>query len=292
MAPDDGRKPLLKRPLFIALVVIGLVVIAAAATPEGWAFLGVKRPDRIVVPNPPPLFANTLVVVVVLVALIAYAYKAKTVRQGLTRRPQRSAWATVIGLALFLALWASSPTLRDWLQERLGGDDRSVQQVDTPDANGSERDRVEREPSAAYGFAITLVLFLLLATATAGALWLFRREEADPTDDDVGPDLLEEVQRSIDDLNAISDPRAAVIACYARMEAVSAAAGVRARASDTPFEHLARLLEQHKVAEASARRLTELFERAKFSDASIDESTRRAALDALEEVRAQLGATV
>jgi hypothetical protein len=91
MAPDDGRKPLLKRPLFIALVVIGLVVIAAAATPEGWAFLGVKRPDRIVVPNPPALFANTLVVVVVLVALIAYAYQAKTVRQGLTRRPQRSA---------------------------------------------------------------------------------------------------------------------------------------------------------------------------------------------------------
>jgi Domain of unknown function (DUF4129) len=52
------------------------------------------------------------------------------------------------------------------------------------------------------------------------------------------------------------------------------------------------MLERHDVAETSARRLTELFERARFSDGIIDESTRRAALAALEDVRMQLGALV
>jgi hypothetical protein len=129
---------------------------------------------------------------------------------------------------------------------------------------------------------------------TVGAVWLFRpdRPEGDEESDDFRPQLIAEIEHGIDDLADISDPRAAVIACYARMEAVSAASGVVKRPSDTPFEHLARMLARHNVAEASARRLTELFERAKFSDKKIDESTRAEAMTALEEVRTQIGSLV
>jgi Domain of unknown function (DUF4129)/Protein of unknown function (DUF2637) len=292
MAPDHGRKSTLKRPLLVGLAVTGLVVVAAAATPEGWAFLGVERPRRVVVPDPPPLFAYTLVVAVVLVAVIAYTLQVKAAREGLSRRRQRSALPTILALAILLALWTTSPTLREWLQDHLGGDERRAEQIDDPERKGGADERVRQEPSVAYGYAITLVLFLLLAVATGFMLWLFRREQPEGGGENVGPELLTEVERGIDDLNAISDPRAAVIACYARMEAVSAASGVAKRPSDTPFEHLGRMLERHDVDETSARRLTELFERARFSDGIIDESTRRAALAALEDVRMQLGATV
>jgi Domain of unknown function (DUF4129) len=52
------------------------------------------------------------------------------------------------------------------------------------------------------------------------------------------------------------------------------------------------MLARHSVAQESARRLTELFERAKFSNQAVNEATRREALAALEDIRTQLGALV
>lgn len=290
MARDDGRKPFLRRPTIVALAAVGLLMIAAASTPEGWAFLDAQSPQRIIVPDPPAVFGYALMFIAIATTIFAIWMRARSMREGVTKRRKSSPLSTILIMALLVGLWATSPRLQEWLQDRFGGDDREAAQAQDPDADPEPAPR--SEPSAAFGFAITLVLFLLLAAATVAGLWLFRREQPEDAEEDITPELLEEIQRGIDDLTVISDPRAAVIACYARMEAASAASGVEPRPADTPFEHLARLLERHRVAEGSARRLTELFERAKFSSETIDEVTRREALEALGDVRAQLGTLV
>jgi Domain of unknown function (DUF4129) len=86
-----------------------------------------------------------------------------------------------------------------------------------------------------------------------------------------------------------ADPRAAVLAAYARMEATFARAGLARRASETPREYLARLEAALGGGRAPAERLTTLFERARFSPHAIDERVRAEAIDALAALRAELG---
>jgi hypothetical protein len=292
MGPSGPRTPGSIRPLLIAVAATGLVILAAAATPEGWAFHRLDRPDRVVTPDTPLLFTYMALFLVLAACAVALWLHVSAMQRGLVPRKQPSLIGTIITVILVLALWTMSPTLRQWAQDRFGGDGRAEEVEPTPGPT-LEPDPVEQEPSSAYGFVITAILFVIFAATIIGTMWLFRPAQPEDVEEPIEPELLmRELDRTIDDLRAIDDPRAAVIAAYARMEAVSAAAGVKRRASDTPFEHLARLLASHDVAQPSARRLTELFERAKFSNQSIDEQMRSEAIDALEEVRRQLGATV
>ena len=85
----------------------------------------------------------------------------------------------------------------------------------------------------------------------------------------------------VDDLLAERDPRQAVVAAYARMERVLNAAGVARRPSEAPFEYLARVKQVFAPAGPPATRLTELFERAKFSAAAVDPAMQAEAVGAL-----------
>jgi MYXO-CTERM domain-containing protein len=87
-----------------------------------------------------------------------------------------------------------------------------------------------------------------------------------------------------------ADPRAAVLAAYARMEAAFASVGLARRPSDAPREYLARLEAGLGGGRAPAARLTELFERARFSPHPVGEATRSEAIGALETLRAELEA--
>lgn len=96
------------------------------------------------------------------------------------------------------------------------------------------------------------------------------------------------VDLSIDDLRAEPDPRRAVIAAYARLEEVLAAHGLPRLPAEAPLEYLARMLAELEVGEASARRLTDLFERAKFSQHAVGQEMKRDAIAALVQVRDEL----
>ena len=87
-----------------------------------------------------------------------------------------------------------------------------------------------------------------------------------------------------------ADPRAAVLAAYARMEAALATVGLARRPSDAPREYLARLEAGLGGGRAPAARLTELFERARFSPHPVGEDLRHEAIGALETLRAELEA--
>jgi uncharacterized protein DUF4129 len=87
-----------------------------------------------------------------------------------------------------------------------------------------------------------------------------------------------------------ADPRAAVLAAYARMESALAGVGLARRPSDAPREYLARLEAGLGGGRAPAARLTELFERARFSPHPVGEEDRREAIGALESLRIELEA--
>ena len=101
-------------------------------------------------------------------------------------------------------------------------------------------------------------------------------------------ELSRALDESLDDLRNDPDVRRAIIAAYARMERTLASAGVRRAPSEAPFEFLERSLLELETSAAAAHRLTDLFERAKFSHHEPDEAMRGDAIDALIAVRDDL----
>jgi Domain of unknown function (DUF4129) len=96
------------------------------------------------------------------------------------------------------------------------------------------------------------------------------------------------LDESIDDLRADPDLRRAIIAAYARMEAALGAAGIPRRPSEAPLEYVERALLTLHASAGAVRRLTELFEWARFSDHEPEPSMRDEAIDALLAVRDEL----
>ena len=100
------------------------------------------------------------------------------------------------------------------------------------------------------------------------------------------------LDESLDDLRNERDLRRAIIAAYARMEAALAGAGLARRPSEAPLEYLERALTSLDTSSAGVRRLTVLFEWAKFSQHDPEPAMRDEAIDALVAVRDELRAPV
>lgn len=87
-----------------------------------------------------------------------------------------------------------------------------------------------------------------------------------------------------------AEPRAAVIAAYARMEEVLAERALGRQTPEAPREYLARVLREQGMPERSLTTLTTLFEEARFSLHPIPQSAPRRALSELESTRGALAA--
>jgi hypothetical protein len=96
------------------------------------------------------------------------------------------------------------------------------------------------------------------------------------------------LDESLDDLRSDPDLRRAIVAAYARMEAALAGAGVPRRPSEAPLEYVERSLLALDLDSAAVRRLTDLFEWARFSHHEPEPSMRDEAVDALVAVRDSL----
>lgn len=139
---------------------------------------------------------------------------------------------------------------------------------------------------------LAIVLGLLLVSGTA-AIFVLRRSRPDPTASlELAPEALAAaLDESLDDLRSDPDLRRAIIAAYARMETALAAAGLPRRAAEAPLEYLERALLGLDTSAAAVRRLTDLFEWARFSQHEPDPSMRDDAVDALIAVRDELRAS-
>jgi hypothetical protein len=96
------------------------------------------------------------------------------------------------------------------------------------------------------------------------------------------------LDESLDDLRSEPDLRKAIIAAYARMERALALGGLARRPAEAPLEYLERALLELETSAAGVRRLTDLFEWAKFSQHEPEPRMRDEAIDALVAVRDEL----
>lgn len=81
-----------------------------------------------------------------------------------------------------------------------------------------------------------------------------------------------------------TDPRRAVIACYAEMERVLTIRGLPRNREETALEYASRLLKQGEAPPAPLRSLTALFQVAGFSVRPVLEDTRQRAIDSLRAI--------
>jgi len=96
------------------------------------------------------------------------------------------------------------------------------------------------------------------------------------------------VDESIDDLRSEADPRRAVIAAYARMERGLGRAGLARQPFEAPLEYLRRVLLDLQAGAQPVGRLTELFERAKFSRHDVGADAKDEAIECLLAIRGNL----
>jgi hypothetical protein len=150
------------------------------------------------------------------------------------------------------------------------------------------------DPASPYQAEVAWLPVLItvgLIVLAVGAWWFAGRARKRARGElrlDLADALAQAVDESLDDLRAEPDPRRAVIAAYARLERVLTAHGLPRKPSEAPAEYLARMLDDLSVTPRAARRLTSLFERAKFSQHAVGTERKEEAISALETVRDDL----
>ncbi len=147
--------------------------------------------------------------------------------------------------------------------------------------------------SGNWAFAAGMA-FAVLALIIAAVL-ARRQQAADdwpasrPGKPDRKPSLRAALSAGTAALREVTDPRAAIIACYAAMEQNLAGAGAAPAAADTPDEILARAASGGLIRSAAAGELTGLFRQARYGNRDMAESERAAAQGALSRLQADLG---
>lgn len=97
------------------------------------------------------------------------------------------------------------------------------------------------------------------------------------------------VNAALAEMDLGTDPRAAIMACWAHFERASEAVGIERESSDTPADLVRKLLERHALDGDSLYRLSEAYLRARYSPHQVGEADRDRARDALIALQAQLG---
>ena len=139
-------------------------------------------------------------------------------------------------------------------------------------------------------FPVFMIGALVVGIGGALALLALRRRHEELERAPVRETLAEVLSETLDDLRREPDPRKAVIGAYSKMERTLAARGFPRHESEAPHEYLGRILGIVEGSGHSARRLTRLFERARFSPHEIDQRMKDDAIDSLVGLRAQLEA--
>jgi len=100
--------------------------------------------------------------------------------------------------------------------------------------------------------------------------------------------LRQAVLRSLEEVRADPDARRAIIGAYRLMEAALARTGLPRGPAEAPREYLSRALSALRLGPEAPRRLTILFERARFDDDELDLSLRDEAVAALLDLQRAL----
>jgi uncharacterized membrane protein YhdT len=273
--------------------------------------------------NNPAAMIAVLTLLIAATAIITIAIVA-ALRQPRTRRPdarqlrdspagdgQRPTWRFVMIVLVVLLAWLVCVVLLLRLSGRIEfgrPPGTTAPSTPTPSTTPAAPPSPPSEPKDTDGdviwplFATTVVMLLLWAAGIVVALRRGRRTPQPQRVDGFQPPsqppgaqpLAVAAELGLAEMGDLSrEPREAIIACYAAMEAALANAPEAVpQDSDTPSEVLARAIEHHAIHGASAGELVGLFAEARFSPHVMNEQHREAAVRALEAVLAELRSVV
>lgn len=231
-------------------------------------------------------FTTLLIAWVAVVLVVAYAVLSqKPGPQWLPPR-RRHLFSSLIGL-VFAALVAWY-LIRHGFLERLRAAERQLPgqqqgrggQMTGTVGNGGRNVHIRwGEVIVVAVLVLGAAIFLVATRRTRPApRWRMRTHEA----------VSLALDESLDDLRNEPDLRRAIIAAYARMERALAQAGMPRLPAEAPVEYLERALRGLDTSAGAVRRLTDLFEWAKFSHHEPEPQMRDEAIDALIAVRDEL----
>ena len=290
--PGDGRQPgrSIVRRLTAVVAVVGALAIVAAlvGTPmESGQAPAFAVPGHLAVLGLDTVIGAGIAFGVLIVIGSIWGLVAAGRPDAPRRRPW---WHTAFGLLVFVAVmgaitaWAELGVLEEPLA-RLNAlitlpTDGEADAFADP-AGGEQVDPALRQVATVGG----AVLVGLLA-----ALWLWwsrPRPFDDESSDGTGV-LAAAVDAALSDLDVQTDPRTAILRCYAQLDSALSAAGHGRRTSETPREHRRRTAGMLGPGAQAAAVVVERFERARYAETPITEEDRRQAVAALRDVRAAL----
>jgi hypothetical protein len=273
---------------FLAVAgVFALVAFVAVASRGNAPRLGEDAP----VGRPPALIADylaTLALLIVPLGAVLIVWGMLQKRMAPKRKGGTAIGSPFARVLAFIALVG----LAFWAVAHLDRNDGprlpTVPTQTAPGAGAGKDNQGPQDPQFSWLAALTLGS-VGLAFAVTFLIAARRRRRGLPPG--LSQQLVAEVlEESLDDLRAEPDPRRAVIRTYARMERTFGAHGLPRRPFEAPLEYLERMLGFVEASAHSVRRLTQLFERARFSEHAVDERMRDEAIDALVALREELAA--
>jgi hypothetical protein len=280
--PSGATKAIVAAALALAAL---LVIVALASRGHLGTDGGDGGRDRL---SLPPgafgwVYAALLIGGVLALPFFFYIYARDTPYSASRRRKARLAPFAVVAvfaIALFVATrW--SEEVRDLLGKLPGLSDTLRQH---------ESDVRAAQPPAPEWAPLVVLSSIALAGLGGFFTWRWARRRGRTAGGSLAETLSEAFDATLADLHAERDPRRAIILAYAHMEEALDRSGVPRHEAEAPLEYLSRVLLELEVSPGPVFALTELFERAKFSQHPVDDEMKQEAIGALEEIRDDLRA--
>lgn len=232
--------------------------------------------------------ATTLVLfaIVMLAVAVGALFGQRTVRGPFRRRR----WHLVSTFLAFMgSLVLAYVLLHTGFIDRLRKFEQALAHQQRPGARGRIPPPAAhvRDPNLRWD---EITVFLVLILGTAIVLFARRNTKRMPRPWRLGrrEEVSAAIDQSLDDLRNDPDLRRAIVAAYARMEYALGRAGLPRHPAEAPFEYVERALQSLETSSDAIRRLTALFEWAKFSHHEPEAEMRDEAIDALVAVRDEL----
>ncbi len=237
--------------------------------------------------------ATTLVLfAIVMLAVVLVSLFGQRIAGG---PPRRRRWHLVSALVSFAGALALAYVLvHTGFVQRLQKFEQALarqQHIRQGQQPGAKTPRNVRNPHLRWD---EIGLFIVLIAGTAVVLVASSRTTRVPRPWRIGrkQEVSLAIDESIDDLRSDPNLRRAIVAAYARMEHALGRAGLPRHPAEAPFEYVERALRGLDTSADSVRRLTALFEWAKFSQHEPEPEMRDEAIDALVAVRDELARPV
>jgi hypothetical protein len=251
---------------------------------------------------PTPLYVVMALVVLFAVGVTLLAsLRQRRRRAALAAQRQRDAvrspWQTLVStlgtlvLLLVIVVWMlqHGPEVTQFL-DRLRAQLTFAQEF----LESGTQSFVQHVHSPTTGYTMFAVVVLMYGGLGLLGLWIicegWGRVRFQGTEDDPRP--RHQVQRAVaaglQELRAHTDPRQAIIACYARLEHLLEDYGVPAYGHLTPQEYMGTALHDLDLPAEAFAGLVALFELARYSIHPLDETARTTALAYLEQLNAHL----